>query len=69
MLPIHESNAAPTAMVWLSALLRFVNSTIKKNASTGGSGISQINVSVVIKPPEIESSEWKIESSTNLYSS
>src|SRR6266498_3887558 len=48
MLPNHDSNAAPTAIVWLSALLRFVNSTIKKNANKGGSGISQINVSVVI---------------------
>src|SRR5574342_292602 len=69
MLPSHESNAAPTAIVWLSALFRFVNNTIKKNASTGGRGISQINVSVVIKPPGIENSEWRIESSTNLYSS
>src|SRR5689334_25059553 len=48
MLPSHERNAAPTARVWLSALLRFVNRTIKKNARTGGSGISQINVVVVI---------------------
>src|SRR6185503_21011313 len=52
MLPSHDSNAAPTAIVWLSALLRFVNKTIKKNASTGGRGISQINVSVDIKPPK-----------------
>src|SRR5215210_9516385 len=50
MLPSHERNAAPTASVWLSALFLFVNSTIKKNARTGGSGISQINVSVVIRP-------------------
>src|SRR5215204_5283479 len=50
ILPSHESNAAPTATVWLSALLLFVNNTIKKNASAGGSGISQINVSVVICP-------------------
>src|SRR3990172_5944697 len=48
MLPIHESNAAPTATLWLSILFLFVNNTIEKNASTGGSGISQINVSVVI---------------------
>src|SRR5512143_1302014 len=50
MLPSHERIAAPTPTVWLSALLLFVSNTIKKNASTGGSGISQINVSVVISP-------------------
>ena len=46
-----ESAAAPTAIVWLKALFLFVNNTIKKNASKGGRGINQINVSVVIKPP------------------
>src|SRR5271157_2168697 len=46
--PSHESNAAPTATLWLSALFRFVNNTIKKNARMGGKGISQINVSVVM---------------------
>ncbi len=51
MLAIHERIAAPTPMVWLNALFLFVNSTIRKNASAGGSGINQINASVVIKPP------------------
>src|SRR5271157_713283 len=46
--PSHESSAAPIATLWLSALFRFVNNTIKKNARMGGKGISQINVSVVM---------------------
>src|SRR5512142_2686277 len=48
MLPNQERNAAPTAIVGLSHLLRFVNSTIKANARIGGSGINQINVVVAI---------------------
>jgi hypothetical protein len=48
MLPAQERRALPTAIVWLSALLRFVNNIIKVNARTGGRGINQIKVSVVI---------------------
>src|ERR1041384_2313012 len=47
MLPRNERKAAPTAIVWLNALLRFVNSTINANARTGGSGISQVRVLMV----------------------
>src|SRR3990172_8054104 len=42
MLPSQESKAAPTAIVWLRALLRFVKRTIRKNARSGGKGRSQI---------------------------
>jgi hypothetical protein len=52
MLPSQESPAAPTPMVWLRALFLFVNNTIRKNASKGGRGINQINVSVAMKPPK-----------------
>ena len=51
MLPNHESRAAPMAILWLSARWRLVNNTIKKNARSGGSGISQMNVSVVMVNP------------------
>src|SRR4051812_32216369 len=43
--PSHESAAAPTAMLWLSALLRLVNKIIKKKANNGGRGINQMIVS------------------------
>src|SRR3990170_5009995 len=48
ILPNQERKAAPTAIVWLRALLRFVNRTIRKNATIGGRGRSQIMLSVVI---------------------
>jgi hypothetical protein len=49
ILPIHDRNAAPTAIKILKPLLRFVNRTIRKKASRGGNGISQISASIVIK--------------------
>ena len=39
MLPSQESAAAPTAMLWLRAFDLLVNSTIRKNASSGGRGM------------------------------
>ena len=49
------------ATVWLTALLRFVNSTIRKNARRGGSGMSQIKVSVVMKTPLCEEGAlWEV---------
>src|SRR5512135_3215627 len=60
MLPNHERNAAPTAKVWLSALFLFVSSTIRKNARTGGKGINQMSVSVVIEPPRISHMAYRL---------
>ncbi len=44
----QESAAAPTPTLWLTALFRRVNKRIRKKASKGGSGISQVSVAVVI---------------------
>ena len=51
ILPSHERAAAPTPIMWLSALLLFVNSTIRKNARMGGRGSNQIRVVVAITCP------------------
>src|SRR3990172_940675 len=49
IMPIsQESAAAPTPTQWLMLLLRRVNSKIRKNASKGGSGISQVRLAVDI---------------------
>src|SRR5450759_2150700 len=48
ILPIHARNADPIASEWLSPLLRLANKIIIKKASRGGSGISQIKLSMVI---------------------
>ena len=49
MLPAQERNAAPTAIKILSPFLRFVNKMMRKKASKGGKGMSQMSVSTVIK--------------------
>ncbi len=41
----HDSSMAPIATLWLSRLLRFVNSTISAKASSGGSGTSRVRIS------------------------
>jgi hypothetical protein len=49
ILPIQDRIADPTDIVWLSPLFRLVIRIIIKNANKGGSGISQISVSIVIE--------------------
>jgi hypothetical protein len=49
ILAAQDRNAAPTAIKMLNPLLRFVNRTMRKKASRGGNGMSQISVSIVIK--------------------
>src|SRR3989304_1226445 len=45
----QESAAVPTPTIWLMALLRRVNNRIRKKANSGGSGISQVSVAIVIE--------------------
>src|SRR5690242_15236390 len=50
-LQIHESPMPTNATVWLRTLSLFVNNTIKKKASKGGTGMSQVRRSEVIGAP------------------
>src|SRR5258708_18131190 len=54
MAPSQDKSTDPIARLWLSDLLRWVNNIMRKKASAGGSGINQINISIVMKPPERE---------------
>lgn len=47
----HEVRMLMSAMVWLRALLRLVNNTIRKKEASGGTGISQVICSSCIKTP------------------
>src|SRR3972149_1335027 len=48
----HEAAMATMATVWLNPLLRLVNSTIRKNARSGGRGMSQVMSSEDIVAPQ-----------------
>src|SRR5258708_6878774 len=39
----QDTAIKPMANVWLTTLLRFVNSTISANESSGGTGMSQVS--------------------------
>src|SRR5260221_12430517 len=39
----HNTAIKPMTTVWLTTLLRFVNSTISANDSSGGTGMSQVS--------------------------